>query len=85
MKVNEELFSIPEYEDLYSITKNGKVWSHRGKGKWLKIMKNHSNYCYIDFYKSGNMKRFFIHRLVAKPLPLPAGTKTNGTCNILFL
>ena len=53
---------IKEYEGLYSITEDGKVFSHT-KNRFMKTYK--SNYEYIRLCKNGVEKHFSIHRLVA--------------------
>lgn len=67
---------IKGYEGLYSITRDGKVWSHERivkKGnhyykqneKWLKICYNTYGYSVISLSKNNKRPQYHIHRLVA--------------------
>lgn len=62
--------AIEGYEEIYSITNTGRVWSHerkgRLKGKWLKLNKNIYGYLHVILYKNKKTKPFLIHRLVAQ-------------------
>jgi hypothetical protein len=55
---------IRDYENLYSITEDGIVYSHINK-KYLKPVKQHTGYATANLYKNGKMKVYTIHRLVA--------------------
>ncbi len=57
--------SIQNFEGLYSITKDGKVWSHLGKGKWRKFGLINDGYFQINLRKNNKNNFFLIHRLVA--------------------
>lgn len=68
-----ELFDIPGYENRYSITKDGKIYSYPGKsynhrnGKWLKPEKTkhgYIQYSLTDSFKKS--RRYRAHQLVAK-------------------
>ena len=53
---------IPNYEGLYAVTEDGKVWSHRRK----RFLKNTvQNYLSVSLFKNGQGKQFYVHRLVA--------------------
>ena len=54
---------IKGFEKLYSITEDGKVYSHNTR-KFLKGYK--TNYHYIDLWKEGKRYKKSIHRLVAE-------------------
>jgi hypothetical protein len=56
---------IPQYEGLYSIDKNGNVFSHIS-GRVLKQHANHRGYFMVDLWKDGKCKKGIVHRLVAK-------------------
>ena len=66
---------IKNYEGLYSITKDGRIWGHskiienrhsfRIK-KWLKSNLNHKGYLQIRLSKYNERKGFLVHRLVAQ-------------------
>ena len=63
---------IKGYEGLYAVTSCGKVWSYR-RNKWLKP-KLHGEYLFVGFYKNGEYKNFYVHRLVAEAyIPNPDG------------
>jgi hypothetical protein len=57
---------IKNYEGLYSITIDGKIWSHRGKGKWITPIDNGTGHLRVVLCKKGIKERFYIHRLVAE-------------------
>lgn len=50
----------------YAITEDGKVWSFRGKGKWLKPQNNGIGYLYVGLCKDGIRYNKSVHRLVAE-------------------
>lgn len=52
------------YEGLYSVTKDGRVFSHF-KDKFL-TPKNRGEYHAVSLYKDGSRKNHSIHRLVAE-------------------
>jgi hypothetical protein len=56
------IHTISGYEGLYWIDAKGNVFNSKG------IMKPHqkNGYLAINLYKDGNMKHFYIHRLVAQ-------------------
>lgn len=56
---------IPNYDKLYSIDKEGHVFSHIS-GKLLKQYPNHRGYLMVDLWKEGKVKKFTVHRLVAQ-------------------
>ncbi len=56
---------IEEYEGKYSITNDGKVWSHL-KEIFLKQMTNNSGYKMVWLKGNGKPKGVTVHRLVAK-------------------
>lgn len=53
---------IKGFEGLYSITKDGKVYSHR-TNRYVKTYK--SNYEYVRLYKDSKTYHYSIHRLLA--------------------
>lgn len=52
---------IRNYEGLYAITEDGKVWSYK-RNKWLKPTLYNNGYLYVTF----GDKRHAMHRLVAE-------------------
>ena len=65
---------IKNYEGLYAVTEDGKVWSY-GSNKWLSPL-NSRGYCRVQLCKGGKVTAYLIHRLVAEaylsnPLNLP--------------
>lgn len=62
---------IKGYEELYSITKEGKVWSHPkfygykyNKGKWLKPILQNTGYYGVTLWKNNKQNMQNIHRLI---------------------
>lgn len=62
--MKERLFDIPEYEGLYSITKNGRVYSYRAK-RFIVSCIGQDGYFKINLYKNGRRLTKRINRLVA--------------------
>lgn len=59
------------YEGLYAVTSCGKVWSYK-RQKFLKPKANSKGYLYVDLCKNGEVKRYYIHRLIGEAfLPNP--------------
>jgi len=55
---------IEEFPD-YSVNENGEVYSHISE-RILKPSKTKKGYLRICLYKDGKVKKFYVHRLVAK-------------------
>lgn len=75
---------IPDFEGLYSITKDGKIWSHpkvwsrkngttsKHDGKWMKPYLMAGYPAIVLKGKDGKKCRLLVHRLVALAyLPIP--------------
>ena len=58
----------------YSVTKDGRVWSHRSK-KWLKNVLRKSGYLHVHLCKNTKVHNCRIHRLVLETFvgPCPGG------------
>lgn len=56
---------IENYENLYSVTKNGRVYSHI-RNKFLKLQEDKNGYHCIGLWKNKKYKRLQVHRIVAK-------------------
>lgn len=59
------------YEDYYSVTKDGRVWSHPCKwhgGKWLTLVTYKLGYIYVGLWNREHKKQKWcsVHRIVAK-------------------
>lgn len=54
---------IPNYPN-YSVTEDGKVWSHI-YNKWLKLSLGKVGYYTVTLYHNMEFKKLYIHRLVA--------------------
>lgn len=67
---------IKNYEGLYAVTSCGKVWSYRNK-KFLSPRINNKGYLRVALSKSGVIKDFYIHRLVADAYIPNADNKPN--------
>ena len=55
---------IKNYEGLYAVTEDGKVWSYRKKA-FLQPHTNEKGYLTVGLTKDGQMKHHKVHRLVA--------------------
>lgn len=55
--------AIPGYEGLYSITRDGRVWSHIKK-LWRKLHIANSGYITVNLKVKGRQRTLFIHSLV---------------------
>lgn len=68
-----EFRQIKNYEGLYSISDEGKVWSHK-TNRWLAPIHDKDNYIKVNLYKEGKMRTFQVHRLTAEAfIPNPEG------------
>lgn len=56
---------ITNYEGLYSVEEDGRVWSHRSK-KYLKATQLKNGYFMVSLSKEGKVVNKYIHRLVAE-------------------
>jgi hypothetical protein len=57
---------IEGYEGLYSVTPDGRIWSHKRKGKWLKPQKDNGGYLRIELWKDKKKISHSVHRIVIK-------------------
>jgi len=83
----QDKIEIQGYEGLYSVTSDGRVWSHpKGtntkNGRWLSL-DNSGRYPVVGLMKDGKKKRHLVHRLVAQacvlnPNNLPQVNHING-------
>lgn len=85
--ITEDKIEIQGYEGLYSVTSDGRIWSHpKGtntkNGRWLSL-DNSGRYPVVGLTKDGSTKRHSVHRLVAQayvsnPNNLPQVNHING-------
>ena len=62
---------VDKFEGLYSISKNGAIYSHLSN-KYLKPYKSNDGYLRVNLSKNGKVKIKMVHRLVAETfLPNP--------------
>ena len=66
----DDKIEIQGYDGLYSVTSDGRVWSHpkgtnNKSGKWL-ALDNSTRYSVVCLVKDGQKKRHLVHRLVAQ-------------------
>ena len=62
---------IRNYENMYAVTEDGRVWSYKSN-KFLKQTLLNRGYLQVELYNNGVGKKFLIHRLVAEAyLPNP--------------
>lgn len=67
-----EMRPIPGFEDVYSVTIDGRIWSHRNGGRWLKPIKHSAGYLTVNLYLDQQCIRMLTHRAVAMAwLPPP--------------
>src|SRR5579862_7764918 len=62
--MKETLKPIKGYTGLYSITRSGKVWSHR-TNIWIKLWHNEAGYQRAPLRRRGVVRLRYVHRLVA--------------------
>ena len=66
---------IPQYEGLYAVTRDGKVWSHRQR-KYMKLQLGRRGYLQVNLIKDKKPVCFYVHRLVANTYIAPVELKT---------
>ena len=86
-RTTDDKIEIQGYEGLYSVTSDGRVWSHpKGvntkNGRWMSL-DNSGRYPTVSLMKDGQKKRHLVHRLVAQaylenPDGLPQVNHING-------
>ena len=64
MNIKEEWKYIKGYENLYSVSNYGRIWSHRNKRCLNPILTN-KGYLRVHLSKNGKTETFSVHRLVA--------------------
>ena len=60
----DRLKAVDGYEGLYSVSRDGQVWSHR-KERFLCSGDNGKGYRFVHLFKNKQSSRFYVHRLVA--------------------
>lgn len=60
-----DMVDIPGYEEMYAVTKSGKVWSYYSK-RYLSPGDNGHGYMYVSLHKDSKKKSYRLHRLVAE-------------------
>jgi len=73
-KISEK--PIKGYEDNYIITSNGRIYSIKSK-KYLYLSLEKHGYYTVKLCKSGKMKNYLVHRLVAETFIPNPNNKTN--------
>lgn len=73
---------IEGYEGLYSISDDGKVYSH-SRNRFLKYQPDRNGYCYVQLSKKGKIRKLAIHRIVgmsflSNPFNLPQINHIDG-------
>ena len=61
---DERWIDIEYYENEYSVSNFGRVYSHKGKGKILKPCPIKTGYFMVGLCKDGKSKSFYLHALV---------------------
>jgi hypothetical protein len=92
ISVSEIWRDIPGYEGLYKVSSLGRVYSTRTK-RYLKPANNGHGYMFVGLHLANEIKKPYVHRLVAKafvPNPFKKtevnhidGNKTNNAANNL--
>lgn len=59
------MIDVKNYEGLYAITRDGKVWSHK-RQIFLHPATNRGGYLTVILYKNHKKKSYLVHRLVAE-------------------
>ena len=59
------MIDVNNYEGLYAVTKDGKVWSHK-RQIFLRPATNKGGYLTVILYKNHKKKSYLVHRLVAE-------------------
>lgn len=80
----DEMRAVPGWEGLYSVTADGRVWSHerlitskdgrswRQAGRWLVLLNTASGYHMVHLHRGEEKAQAMVHRLVAEAfLPRP--------------
>ncbi len=84
--IDDELFPVEGFEGLYSITRDGRIWTKRRQGsdgRWIKAQFDKDGYRVITLCKNGKYTNHKLHRLIAKkfilnPLNKPEINHLNG-------
>lgn len=73
-----ELRPVKGYEGLYSISSDGRVFSHyNGKIEEKTLFEGHNGYLRVALWKEGKGEKFQVHRLVAEAfIPNPDNLET---------
>jgi len=56
---------VKGFEDLYSVTEDGKIYSHRSE-RFLELSQKKNGYVYVEFNVNGRVSYHRVHRLVAE-------------------
>jgi hypothetical protein len=48
----------------YTVYSDGRIWSNKGKGQWIKSFTQNRGYCFIRLCINKKLKPFYLHRLV---------------------
>jgi len=73
---DDELWlDVENYEVRYSVSNFGRVYSHKGKGRFLKSAVNRDGYSMCVLFKDGIAKTMYIHALVGNAF---VGKRENG-------
>lgn len=62
---NVEVVPVDGFDD-YFVSRDGRVWSTKGKGRWLKPAQNNNGYLYVVLCRDGKTFTKKLHRLVAE-------------------
>lgn len=63
---SEDVRDCIGYEGQYGVTRDGRIWSYKSKGRWLKTPPNEGGYPHAALYYKRNRHRIvLVHRVVA--------------------
>jgi hypothetical protein len=62
----KQIKPIKDYEEYYAATTDGRIWSFRGKGRWLNGCPNSRGYKIVNLCKNKYVKGRTIHSLIAE-------------------
>ena len=78
--MQEEIWKdVPEYEDRYSVSSSGRIYSKFSK-KMLNLMVNLGGYNYFMAKRSGTAKNLLVHRQVAICFLSPPSVELTEKC-----
>jgi hypothetical protein len=74
----EELYPCPSYPGWF-VTKDGRIWSSRTRGRWIHPYRHNLGYLYTKYHEGHRLKSVGVHRVIADAFlgPCPDGYEVN--------